>query len=222
MFDLKEILLQQQDVKYKMFQKRLIKTEKEIIGVRLPILRVLVKKYPFELNEIDMNHLSLEEMLMLIIKITDINKPFNELKMDLNKILPYLDNWQETDTLASSLKHFKHNQEEGLVFIYELLKQDTFQIRLGLALLLNYYINDFYLDEIFSIVESIKNQEYYVKMAIAWLLSFCFIKYPKRTKQYLKISSIDDWTYNKTIQKCIESHALSDSTKLKLREKKKD
>ena len=40
-------------------------------------------------------------------------------------------------------------------------------------------------------------------------------------KNYLKKSKIDNWTYNKAIQKAIESYRISDSQKNFLRKLKK-
>ena len=54
-------------------------------------------------------------------------------------------------------------------------------------------------------------------MGVAWLVSICYIKYPSKTEQYLKKSKLDNWTYNKSIQKICESLKIDKETKIKLR-----
>ena len=94
-------------------------------------------------------------------------------------------------------------------------------MRFAIVMILDYYVKQEYLETIFKIVNSIKNDGYYVKMAIAWLISICYIKYPKETLEYLKSNNMDDWTYNKSIQKIIESYRVTETEKDRLRKMKR-
>ena len=58
-----------------------------------------------------------------------------------------------------------------------------------------------------------KRQGYYVKMAVAWAVSICYIHFPEKTQKLLKENSLDDWTHNKTIQKIRESLRISKEEK---------
>ena len=60
-------------------------------------------------------------------------------------------------------------------------------------------------------------EEYYVKMAISWLLSICYIKYPSNTLNYLKSANLDKFTYNKTISKICDSKRIEKKEKEKLK-----
>ena len=72
-------------------------------------------------------------------------------------------------------KIFKKNKEVGYKKIVEYVNSNNeFEIRVGLVLLLNYYIEPKYLNDIFKICDSINNKKYYCKMAIAWLISICY------------------------------------------------
>ena len=107
-------------------------------------------------------------------------------------------------------------------FIQKYLKSDKeFKIRFAVVMILDYYIDEEYLKEDFKIFDDIKHEGYYVKMAVAWAISVCLIKYYEDTLEYLKKSKIDNWTYNKAIQKAIESYRISDSQKDFLRKLKK-
>ena len=58
-------------------------------------------------------------------------------------------------------------------------------------------------------------------MSIAWLLSMCYIKYKEKTLKFLNEGNLDNWTYNKTIQKIIESSRVSKDEKYILKRLKK-
>ena len=68
-------------------------------------------------------------------------------------------------------------------------------------MILDYYIEEDYLVKDFKIFEEIKHEGYYVKMAISWAISICLIKYYDKTVKFLETSKLDNWTYNKAIQK---------------------
>ena len=50
-------------------------------------------------------------------------------------------------------------------------------------------------------------------MAIAWFLSMCYVKYKNETLNYMFNSKLDNWTYNKTLQKIIESRKINNEEK---------
>ncbi len=107
-------------------------------------------------------------------------------------------------------------------FLQKYLKSSKeFEIRFGVVMLLDYYVEEQYLDKLFEIFDSIKNTEYYVQMAVAWAISICLIKYYDQTCTYLENAILDDFTYNKAIQKAIESYRISDEKKAFLRKMKR-
>ena len=101
----------------------------------------------------------------------------------------------------------KKYQDESLKFITPHLKSSSeFEVRFALVSLLNHFVDKEHLCLIFQILDNFKHSGYYAQMAAAWLLSICFIKYPDQTTTYLKTSKLDNTTFNKAIQKIIESH----------------
>lgn len=50
-------------------------------------------------------------------------------------------------------------------------------------------------------------------MGIAWTVAEAFIKYPEITLQYLRDNNLDDFTFNKTIQKICESFRVEKEMK---------
>lgn len=96
-----------------------------------------------------------------------------------------------------------------------------FEIRFGVVMILSYYVEEEYLEENFKAFDFIKSDAYYVQMAIAWAISVCLIKFYDKTLNYLEKADLDKFTYNKAIQKAIESYRITDKQKEYLREKKK-
>jgi 3-methyladenine DNA glycosylase AlkD len=86
---------------------------------------------------------------------------------------------------------------------------------------MDFFLTDEYIDEVLKIYYSIRHDGYYVKMAVAWALSVCFVKYPEKTMRYLETPGLDDWTYNKTLQKIVESYRVDDRTKSVIRSMKR-
>ena len=93
---------------------------------------------------------------------------------------------------------------------------------MGLVILKCAYVEPDYLSLIFDRVERLASkEEYYIRMAIAWLLAECFIKFPEETLSYLKVSKLPKWTFNKTISKICDSYRVDDEMKNLLRKMRK-
>jgi hypothetical protein len=58
-------------------------------------------------------------------------------------------------------------------------------------------------------------------MAVAWAVSLCFIKFEDITLKYLENCSLDDFTYNKALQKIIESNRVLKDKKVLIKNKKR-
>ncbi|HHW45689.1 MAG TPA: DNA alkylation repair protein [Clostridiales bacterium] len=130
--------------------------------------------------------------------------------------VPRINNWAVCDTFATSIKIRKQDKEKFLEFALSFLPGFEFETRFALVILLSKYLTRENLDLIFDACNKAKGG-YYVKMAVAWLLSFCFIEFPQETLQYLKNCSLDDWTYNKALQKIAESNKVDKNTKMQIK-----
>ncbi len=211
-----EYLYSYQDLNYLKFHSKLVK-DKDIIGIRVPILKKIAKEISKSNYEdfIKYNrHELYEEDMIYGLILGYIKCPFKERIEYLKGFIPYNDNWAVNDTVCANLKAFKSNQEEGYEFIKNLINTNkAWSIRFGLVLLLNYYINDYYIDKLYSIIDNIKSENYYVEMANAWLLSICYIKYPDRTMKYLLNNNLDIFTFNKSIDKICDSYRVDKNIK---------
>ena len=82
--------------------------------------------------------------------------------------------------------------------------------------MMNHFVDEEHIEEILSICNEIRHEGYYAKMAVAWALQVCYVKFPKKTRQLLENNSMDDFTHNKAIQKIRESYQVSREEKEEL------
>lgn len=213
-----------QDLKYKKFHSKLCPNNDNIIGVQVPVLKKLAK----DLYKEDKNVLSkigdkyYEEVMLqgLIISLSTVSV---DKKLSLiEKFVPKIDNWAICDVFCSSLKIKKTEKEEYFKFLHRYISSyEEFEVRFLIVMLLMHFLEEEYLDDIFSIIDKIYKEKYYIKMAVAWFLSIAYIKYPTKTLNAIKPLKIDAWTYNKALQKIIESKRVNDSDKDIIRKMKK-
>ena len=89
-------------------------------------------------------------------------------------------------------------------------------------MMLDYFIIDEYVDKVIERLNKIKHEGYYVKTGVAWCLAEIGIKYNEKLMNFLNSKNdLDDFTYNKTLQKMIESYRITKEQKLILKEMKR-
>lgn len=215
------------DEEYRKFHTGLCPKSSEILGVRVPILRNFAKEIVKEGNieEYLENALdnSYEEILLqgMVLGLWKTN--IENFSKYLEKFIPKINSWAVCDVSVAGFKITKKNMEYMWDFLQKYLKSNKeFELRFAIVMLLDFYITDEYIDKVLQILNNIKNDEYYVKMAIAWTLQVAFVKFPNETMKLLKNNKIDDWTYNKALQKIIESYRVDENTKNEIRKMKRN
>lgn len=223
---IKERLFELADQEYKEFHSGLCPGTSNIIGVRVPVLRKyakeLAKEYEIKelLKQIDNQYY--EEIMLQGMLIGLAKEDFKTTQKQIKEFVPKIDNWAVCDTFCAGLKVTKKYKKEMWNFIQSYLKSDKeFEIRFGVVMILDYYIEDEYLEKDFRIFNSIKSQDYYVQMAVAWAISICFIKFYDKTIKYLENANFDKFTYNKALQKAIESYRITEEKKILLKKMKR-
>lgn len=213
------------DERYKEFHSGLCPGTDNILGVRVPILRDYAKqltKQDWRTILKQLGNAYYEEIMLEGMLIGLANMELEERLQYLSNFIPKIDNWAVCDVVCAGLKFTKKHQEEMWEFIQKYLQSDQeFELRFGIVMLLDFYITDTYIDSVITILDGIKHEGYYVKMAIAWTLSVAYIKYPKQTMTYLKNNTLDDFTYNKALQKILESYRVTKEEKEIIRKMKR-
>lgn len=204
---------------FKRFQQRIICTSKRILGVRTPALRAIAKKFKGRYYELKDCPSDVYEVSF--VKICAANYlGYEELVSELECILSEMDCWALTDTFKPNA--IKKNRDRYIPVLLEQLKSgNEFYERFALVTLLNFYVEEKYLDLIFSCAESADNDKYYVHMASAWLIAEVAIKFFDRGEEYLKGDNLPDRTHNKAISKCSDSFRLTENQKVALKNLKK-
>lgn len=199
------------DTKYKEFSTKLTLTKYEMLGIKIPILRNIAKElskcdYKFFLSIASNTYF--EEVMLKCLVITHI-KDLNELMKYFYSCVNLIDNWSINDTFCNSLKIVANNKTYFLKVIDKLIKsKKEYYLRMGLILLLNYYVLEEYLEIIFNYLDMIESDLYYVNMAEAWLICEIFIKYPDYALKYLENNKLNNFTINKSISKIRDSYRV--------------
>lgn len=224
--EIKEKLLELADKKYKEFHSGLCPGTENILGVRVPILRNYAKELakqkeiPELLSQIDDQYY--EEIMLQGMLIGLEKGDITQIQKHIEKFVPKIDNWAVCDVFCAGLKITKKYPREMWDFLQKYVTSEKeFEIRFAMVMILDFYIEEEYLKEIFNLWDSISSQAYYVQMAIAWGISISLIKFYEPTINYLKTAHLDKFTYNKALQKAIESYRITEEQKQELRKMKK-
>ncbi|MCI9039553.1 MAG: DNA alkylation repair protein [Clostridia bacterium] len=221
MEEIREKLLELQDKKYQKFHSKLCPNVEDIIGVRVPELRKIAKQIakenPQEYLEKAPKEYYEERMLQGFV-IGYMKASLGERLTYLDEFVPIIDNWAVCDCCTSTYKFTKKYLKEMWSYIQKYLSSNReFELRFGIIMLMDYYLTEEYIDQVLEIYDNIQNEGYYVKMGVAWAISMAYMKFPEKTMELLNNNHLDDFTYNKALQKMIESYQIDKETKQKLK-----
>ena len=220
----KNRLKKESNEKYRNFSSSLIPDTDNILGVRVPILRQIAKEIVKDDWQKFLNFETeyFEETMLQGIVIGLLKLDCDSTLKLIKNFIPKINNWAVCDIFCNSLKFTQKNKKKVWEFLQQYKNsQKEYEIRFVFVMFLSHFIQKEYLEKIFEIVNNFKNEKYYAKMAAAWLVSICYIKYPEQTEAFLKNTQLDDETYNKSIQKIIESGRIAPDIKEKLKKLKR-
>lgn len=216
----KSLILAAADPDYRDFTVKLTPSlnPKTVVGVRTPMLRKIaaslsseeasafMKSLPHELYEENNAH------GYLIEKIKDYDACISA----LDEFLPYVDNWATCDTCTPKVlkKQPARTKEKAYEWIAD---GRTYIVRYGIKTLMTFFQDDLFLPEYADKVASVKSDEYYVNMMIAWYFATLLAKQPDCAVKYLENRSLSPDVHKKTVRKAIESFRVSADLKAYLR-----
>lgn len=214
-------LFKYQDKKYRAFQAKLIPNinAEKIIGVRTPVLKKLAKSVLISPDFLqNLPHEYFEENQLHAFVISEI-KDFEKCIFELNKFLPFVDNWATCDQLSAKI--LKKRKTDLLPQIQKWIESGkTYTVRFAIRMLMNHFLDedfDIYYPEIIS---KIRSDEYYIKMMVAWYFATALAKQYNFVIPFIQNKSLEKWTHNKAIQKATESLRISAEQKEYLRKLK--
>ncbi|RAL57546.1 DNA alkylation repair protein [Candidatus Gracilibacteria bacterium GN02-872] len=214
---LQEKLLPLKDDKNALFVAKLIPNidPKTILGTKIPVLRNLAKEFKNSSEKENflkiIPHKFFEENLLHVIFL-ESEKDFDKAVLELEKFLPFVDNWSVCDT--SSPKIFKKYPNETLQKIKIWIKSEkVYTIRYAIGLLLSNFLDENFSADLLELVAEVKNDDYYVQMMQAWFFATALAKQYDATISLLESKKLEPFVQNKTIQKSRESRRISSETK---------
>ena len=214
---LQEKLLTLKDDKNAVFVAKLIPNiePKTILWTKIPVWRNLAKEFknsPEKENFLKIiPHKFFEENLLHVIFL-ELEKDFDKAVLELEKFLPFIDNWSVCDT--SSPKIFKKYPNETLQKIKIWIKSEkVYTIRYAIWLLLSNFLDENFSADLLELVAEVKNDDYYVQMMQAWFFATALAKQYDATISILESKKLEPFVQNKTIQKARESQRISSETK---------
>lgn len=224
MNEIREKLFEKQDLKYKEFHGKLCPNLDKIIGVRVPELKKIAKQiaktdYKNYLKNAQDEYY--EELLLQGLVIGYSKTTLEEKLKYLEKFIPKINSWAVCDVTCGTLKIAQKYEKEVWEFLQQYIKsKKEYEIRFALVMYLDYYLKEEYIDKILEQINNITSKDYYVQMAIAWLVSIAYIKQKEKTEKFLKNNKLDKFSQNKSISKICESYRITPEEKERVKKYK--
>lgn len=214
----RSFLIENQEEKYRLFQERGCPGATNVLGVRIPLLRKFAKTLSLEEAKsiLEEEPFYYEESILQTILFAKKGWTKEETTEYLDLYVPRICTWQECDMLYCSLKITK--QAPAYFWNYlQKFKNSPNEFEVRFFVVMNFYYLQTNLERTIAALAKINHSAYYVKMAIAWVLSMAYVVDSKRTLQALATIAWDPFIYQKAIQKMIESYQIRPEEKEYLR-----
>lgn len=190
------------------FDRKLISTKFKIKGVKTADIENFVKFLFNERVELNLLPMTFYEDVLIKGFLIAKQKDENLKKAEIEKLLPFIDNWGSCDMICSRLKKMEGEEK----FFQELLySSNPFYKRFGIVWLKNFVLkND--VQKALTKILNISDENYYVKMAQAWAVADGFVFDFEKTFDILKTCK-DDFVVRKSISKANDSFRITKENK---------
>lgn len=205
-------LIKLSDKKYSMFNSKLIPNidTESVLGIKMPVLRKFAMSLTLEEKKAFFNNLPhkyLEENNLHSLVLNDVSD-YELLMLELEKFLPYINNWETCDALKP--KVFLKNLNKLNIRLKEWLRSgNEYTVRFAVVTLMNFYLTDYFKREYLEYPLIIKLDTYYVKMAVAWFYAEALVTQWDDAIKIIEAKKLNKWTHNKSIQKAVESFRIT-------------
>lgn len=214
-------LLELQEEAYGRFQSRIVPNidSKTILGIRIPVLKALAKEFFTDPAKegffSELPHRYYEENQLHIMLIC-LEKDFDKCIEELNRFLPYADNWAVTD--QASPKCFKKHHKELIPVITDWLHSEhVYTARYGINIFMREFLDTDFDVRFAEMISEKQGEDYYLRMIIAWYFATGLAKQYDAIVPFIEQHKLDKWTHNKAIQKAVESFRVTDEHKAYLK-----
>lgn len=204
------------DAKFDEFNKKIVNSNIATIGCTVPFVRKLAKRLDLDfVLSLPINQYVEVDLLRGIV-IANVKLPFESRSKLLSDFANTIENWAVCD--CSTLKPNKNEREDYFSFFCDLVSNKRqFVCRYGIVNLLANYLDAEHIETVFSTFNNVTLWgEYYVDMAVAWLVATAMVKCHDKTVEYMEGDGrkvLSKFAYNKALQKMRDSLRVSKEDK---------
>ena len=214
-------LMEHAEEKFQKFTSGLIPGSDEILGVRIPALRRLAK----ELAQGDWRAYlksarddTYEEIMLQGLCIGYVKADIGELLEAAAAFIPKIHDWSVNDSFCSTFKIAAKYRSLIWDFLMQYRESEReFEQRVVAVMLMDHFLVEEYIDRVLKVWDGLKHGGYYRRMGVAWGIATAYAGFPEQTHAFLLDNHLDDETYNKAIQKMLESYRIPPAKKEELR-----
>lgn len=217
---------EQAEPAFQAFSAALVPGADNMAGVRLPVLKAKARELAKQPDWRDFAEASedmwFEETMLRGMLIGCASMELEERLKRVAAFVPQIRNWSVCDSFCAAQKWTARHRVAVWAFLQPYIQsKQEFPARFAVVMLLDHFLVDDYIDRVLTAMDGIKPAGYYTQMAVAWAVSIAYVKYPAKTERYLQSCRLDDFTYNKALQKAIESRRVREEDKQRLRNRKR-
>lgn len=198
------------------FNSKIVNSGVETIGCTVPFIRKLAKSLDLDFAlSLPVNEYMEVDLLRGIV-ISNAKLPFDVKSRLLLDFASTIENWAVCD--CSTVKPALKEREIYFDYFCSLVSNDRqFVCRYGIVNLLANYLDEEHIDKVFAAFCEVELWgEYYVDMAVAWLVATAMAKCRDKTVEYMQTEGkrvLSKFAYNKALQKMRESLRVSKEDK---------
>jgi 3-methyladenine DNA glycosylase AlkD len=214
------LLIKYSEEDYKIFNSSLIPNvdKNSFLGVRIPNIRKIAKQLSLDEKNLflsEIHHEYFEENILHAILINEISD-FDKCICELDKFLPYVNNWSVCDTLKCDVLCFDMNR--FYKYIVSCIKSNyVYKVRFAFVMMLKHFIKSDYFFKCNELALNYNFDDYYINMSIAWYFSYALIYKYNETIYIFEKKLLSKFIHNKSISKACDSYRLSNNIKDYLR-----
>ena len=219
----RERLLAMGEPALQQFNASLLPGVEHIIGIRMPALRQFAREIvrgDWRAYLVDAEDFYHEERVLQGLVIGYARCPIVEKLEYVAQFVPKINNWAVCDTFCWRLKADERAPMWDFIQPY-LHSSAEFEVRFAVVMALNNFTDAEHLEAFLQLLGHVRHEGYYARMGVAWAVSICYVRFPARVATWLADCPLDDWTYNKSLQKIRESHRPTAEEKARIGAMKK-
>lgn len=209
--------------KYKKYQQKITCSKYPMQGIRMVHLRACAKQLAQKIQLSDLIGYKpsfLEELTTLGLIIAyypadDIREKFEA----IDYFISINDNWSTSDTIISTIKD---RSDYYFEYLMEMMKESGWRGRFAITSLLWLFLDKEHIHTIFDGLYSVSYGDYYVDMAVSWLLSKAYEEFKDEVEEVFENAPLNKFVLKTTFVKIRDIVGISQQEKDRMEEILKD